>query len=44
MSRRGGPTGVELGRNDQQKDWKGAYLGEVVAGVPKHIRVCIGGR
>lgn len=44
MSRWKGPTGVRLGRKDQQKDWRGAHLWEVMAGVPKHIRVCIGGR
>lgn len=44
MSRWKGPTGVRLRRKDQQKDWRGAQLWEVMAGVPKHIRVCISGQ
>lgn len=44
MSRRKGPTGVRLWRKDQQKDWREAHLCEVMAEVPKHIMVCIGGQ
>lgn len=37
------PQGLELGRRDQQKDKRGAHLWHMTAGVPKHIRIQIGG-